>query len=378
MGYKTLCFGFSCILFAYFLYLPIPENVEEPWKVKYVDTLIKAASLAALLGDQLSLDENVTVIDTDFSNIPVRLHVPKRKSERKRPAIIFIHGGIFVFGSCTHDNMNRLISNKIGAVVLGIEYRLAPKYLFPAALEDCVSATKFFLQEKILAKYRVDPSRICIMGESSGGALAATVTQLLRSDPEFKNRIKAQALIYPGLQLVDTFLPSHREYPHGPILHREMMFKLASLYVTEDSSMIQALLRNEHMPEESRHLFKFVNWSNFLPEKYKKNYVYTEPVLGKVNASYPVLMDSRLFPLLANDSQLQSLPLTYILTCEHDLLRDDSFIYIARLRNVGVQVFHDHMEEGIHGALSFTMGAVALNLGFKIRDRYIHWLEENL
>lgn len=156
------------------------------------------------------------------------------------------------------------------------------------------------------------------------------------------------------------------------------MFKLASLYVTEDSSMIQALLRNEHMPEESRHLFKFVNWSNFLPEKYKKNYVYTEPVLGKVNASYPVLMDSRLFPLLANDSQLQSLPLTYILTCEHDLLRDDSFIYIARLRNVGVQVFHDHMEEGIHGALSFTMGAVALNLGFKIRDRYIHWLEENL
>ena len=98
--------------------------------------------------------------------------------------------------------------------------------------------------------------------------------------------------------MIDTFLPSHREYGHGPILHREMMLRVASLYVTKDSSLTQALLRNEHMPEGSRHLFKFVNWSDFLPEKYKKNHVYTEPVLGKLNASYPALMDSRLFPLL--------------------------------------------------------------------------------
>ncbi|EDL35362.1 mCG132333, partial [Mus musculus] len=282
-------------------------------------------------------DENVTVIDREFNNIPVRLYLPKRKLERKRPAVIFIHGGIFVFGSCT-------------------------------ALEDCVHVIKFFLQDKVLAKYRVDPSRICIMGDSSGGTLAATVTQLLRNDPEFKNRIKAQALLYPGLQMIDTFLPSHREYGHGPILHREMMLRVASLYVTKDSSLTQALLRNEHMPEGSRHLFKFVNWSDFLPEKYKKNHVYTEPVLGKLNASYPALMDSRLFPLLVNDSQLQNLPLTYIFTCEHDLLRDDSFIYITRLRNVGVRVIHEHMEEGVHGAISFTTGTLALHLGFKIRD----------
>uniref|UniRef100_A0A8C6N2N1 Alpha/beta hydrolase fold-3 domain-containing protein n=1 Tax=Mus spicilegus TaxID=10103 RepID=A0A8C6N2N1_MUSSI len=277
-----------------------------------------------------------------------------------------------------YDNLNRLTSNKLGAVVVGIDYRLAPQYQFPAALEDCVHVIKFFLQDKVLAKYRVDPSRICIMGDSSGGTLAATVTQLLRNDPEFKNRIKAQALLYPGLQMIDTFLPSHREYGQGPILHREMMLRVASLYVTKDSSLTQALLRNEHMPEGSRHLFKFVNWSDFLPEKYKKNHVYTEPVLGKLNASYPALMDSRLFPLLVNDSQLQNLPLTYIFTCEHDLLRDDSFIYITRLRNVGVRVIHEHMEEGVHGAISFTTGTLALHLGFKIRDRYIHWLEENL
>ncbi|GAB1287560.1 AADACL2 family member 3 [Apodemus speciosus] len=57
-------------------------------------------------------------------------------------------------------------------------YRLAPQHLFPAALEDCIFVIKFFLQDKVLAKYGVDPTRICISGDSSGGTLAATVTQL--------------------------------------------------------------------------------------------------------------------------------------------------------------------------------------------------------
>nr|XP_034357196.1 arylacetamide deacetylase-like 2 [Arvicanthis niloticus] len=401
MGYKTLCFGFFCILFAYCLYSPVPENVEEPWKVRFIDGIIKITAFVATISENIGLltyvdllaifstvhftkpvsDENITVIDTNFSDIPVRLYLPKRKSERKRPAVIFIHGGAFVLGSykmSAYDDLNRRTANKLDAVVVGIDYRLAPKHLFPAALEDCVHVTKFFLQENILAKYRVDPSRICIMGDSSGGTLAATVTQLLQNDPNFKDKIKAQALMYPGLQSLDTLLPSHQEYQRGPILTREMIIKLACLYLTEDKVLPQAVLRNEHMPTESRHLFKFVNWSHFLPEKYKKNHVYTEPVLGKLNVSYPVLVDSRLSPLIVNDSQLQSLPLTYIVTCEHDLLRDDSLIYISRLRNVGVKVTHEHIEKGVHGALSFATAPVFLTLGVKIREKYINWLEENL
>lgn len=173
-------------------------------------------------------------------------------------------------------------------------------------------------------------------------------------------------------------MPSHREYKHGPFLTRKVAIRLTCLYLSEDKELPKTILRNAHVPQESRHLFKFVNWSDFLPEKYKKNYVYTEPVLGKLNASYPVLVDSRLCPLLVNDTQLQSLPLTYIVTCEHDLLRDDSLIYVSRLRNVGVKVTHEHIEKGIHGALSFTRAPVFLNLGLKIRDKYINWLEENL
>lgn len=46
-------------------------------------------------------DENITVIDTNFRDIPVRLYLPKKKSKRQRPAIFFLHGGVFVFGSCS-------------------------------------------------------------------------------------------------------------------------------------------------------------------------------------------------------------------------------------------------------------------------------------
>ncbi|XP_008843059.1 arylacetamide deacetylase-like 2 [Nannospalax galili] len=401
MEYKILLPGLCCILFAYYVYTPIPENVEEYWKVAILDAAMKTSSLTATLFENVGLikyrdffsllvntlltkavsDENITVIDTDISDIPVRLYLPKKKSERRRPAVIYIHGGAFVVGSTKlmpYDFLNRWTANKLDAVVLGIDYRLAPQHQFPAAIDDCVSVVKIFLQDKILAKYGVDPTRICISGDSSGGTLVAILTQMLQDDPEFKDKIKAQALIYPGLQFIDTLTPSYREYEHGPFLSKEVAINLASLYLTKDKELRRAALRNEHMPQDSRHLFKFVNWSVFLPEKYKKNHVYTEPILGKLNSSYPKFPHNRISPLLASDSQLQNLPLTYVLTCEHDILRDDGLIYVKRLRNAGVPVTHDHIEEGIHGALSFTTAPLFLNLGLRIRDKYISWLEKNL
>ncbi|XP_034357178.1 arylacetamide deacetylase-like 2 [Arvicanthis niloticus] len=401
MTNKTLCFAFFFMFFAYLNYVPIPGNIEEPWKVRIVDAGMKISSLMAILLENMGLmkfeeffvmlmgvqdtrpvsDENITVIDTDFGDIPVRLYLPKRKSERQRPGIIHIHGGAYVLGSfksLSYDSMNRKTANKLDAVVIAPDYRLAPQHLFPAAIEDCIFVIKFFLQEKVLEKYGVDPTRICISGDSSGGALAAAATQLLKDDPEYKNKIKAQTLIYPKLQTIDTLTPSYREYEHGPFLSRKVAITLACLYLSEDKELSKTVLRNAHVPQESQHLFKFVNWSDLLPEKYKKNHIYTEPVFGNLNASHPGLMDSRVSPLLVNDSQLQKLPLTYILTCEHDILRDDGLIYVTRLRNVGVPITHDHIEDGIHGAMLFSTAPLHLQLGLRLIDKYITWLKENL
>ncbi|XP_017202336.3 arylacetamide deacetylase-like 2 [Oryctolagus cuniculus] len=401
MGLKTLCLGMFCVIFVSHIYTPLPANIEESWKVMVLDTIAKTCTFMAICFENIGImryeefismifhldytepqsDEYVTVTDTTFVDIPVRLYVPKRKSETPRRAVIYIHGGAFCFGSFKQtalDFLNRWTAKTLDAVVVGVDYRLAPQHHFPAQFEDCLTVVKYFLQDKILTKYRVDPTRICISGDSSGGALTAAVTQKVQNDPEIEHKIKAHALLYPALQAIDSYLPSHRENEHGVILTREMAIKLVSLYFTRDQTLPEAMRRNQYMPLESRHLFKFVNWSTLLPANYKKDYIYTEPILGRASFSLPALMDDRASPLLANDSQLQKLPLTYILTCQHDLIRDDGLMYVSRLRNVGVQVAHDHMENGFHGALSYMTSPFYLHLGRRIRDKYIDWLDKNL
>ncbi|KAM6159631.1 arylacetamide deacetylase-like 2 [Erethizon dorsatum] len=401
MGFKTLCLGMLCVFFLSHIYTPIPDNIEESWKVMALDTIAKTFTFMGICLENIGImryeefisiifrmdytqplsDEYITVIDTDFVHIPVRLYLPRRQSETLRRAVIYMHGGAFCFGSCKQtafDFLNRWTANKLDAVVVGVDYRLAPQHHFPAQLEDGITAVKFFLQDKILSKYGVDPSRVCISGDSSGGTLAAAVTQQVQNDPEIKNKIKIQALLYPGLQLIDTYVPSHRENEHGIVLTRDITIKLVSLYFTKDEALRQAMRKNQHMPLESRHLFKFVNWSTLLPEKFRKDHVYTEPILGRSTYSFPALMDYRASPLLANDSQLQNLPLTYILTCQYDILRDDGLMYISRLRNVGVQVAHEHIEDGIHGALSYMTAPFYLHVGLRIKDMYTNWLDKNL
>uniref|UniRef100_A0A4X1STK4 Alpha/beta hydrolase fold-3 domain-containing protein n=1 Tax=Sus scrofa TaxID=9823 RepID=A0A4X1STK4_PIG len=401
MGLKALLFGLLCVLFASHIYVPVPGNIEEYWKVMALDAIAKTCTFVALCFENIGImryeefmsmifrldytqplsDEYISVTDTAFNNIPVRLYLPKRKSETPRRAVIYIHGGAFCFGSFKQkafDFLNRWMANKLDAVVVGLDYRLAPQYRFPAQFEDSITAIKFFLQDKILEKYGVDPARICISGDSSGGTIAAAVTQQVQSDLEIKHKIKIQALLYPHLQLIDSYLPSYQENEHGIVLTRDIALKFVSLYLTKDEEFPQAMRRNQHMPLESRHLFKYVNWSTLLPKKYRKDHVYTEPILGRSSYSLPALMDIRASPLLADDSQLQNLPLTYILTCEYDILRDDGLIYVSRLQNVGVQVAHDHVEDGFHAALSFMTSPFYLNLGLRIRDMYVNWLDKNL
>ncbi|XP_007938353.1 arylacetamide deacetylase-like 2 [Orycteropus afer afer] len=401
MRFKAFCFGLFCILFALYIYTPIPDNIEERWKVMTMDAGARICVFVALFLENIGImrfeefismlytldytqplsDEHLTVTDITFIDIPVRLYLPKRKSETLRRAVIYFHGGAFCFGSfklTAYDLLNRWTSNRLDAVVVAVDYRLAPQHHFPAQLEDGMAAVKFFLQDKILRKYGVDPNRICISGDSSGATLTAAISQEVQNDPEIKRKIKAQALLYPALQAIDSYVPSHRENEHGILLTRDTCIKLVSLYFTKDEVLPQAMKRNQYMPLESKHLFKFVNWSILLPEKYRKDHVYTEPILGRTSYSLPGLMDNRASPLLAKDSQLQDLPSTYILTCQYDILRDDGLMYVTRLQNVGVQVFHDHIENGIHGALSFISPPFYLHVGFKIRDKYISWLDKNL
>ncbi|NXS61086.1 AAAD deacetylase, partial [Brachypteracias leptosomus] len=328
-------------------------------------------------------DENVTVTDTELSNVPVRLFMPRKASDGLRRGLVYFHGGGWCLGHAgmkSYDRLTRRIASGLNAVVVSVNYRLAPQHHFPAQFEDVYSVTKFFLQSHVLSQYGVDPDRVCVAGDSAGGNLAAAVAQQLLEDPEVKTKLRAQALIYPALQTLDLDLPSYRDNKHEPILTKSMMTRFWSEYFTRDPSLREAMASNSHVPPESSHLFQLVNWSSLLPEEMKKGHVYTSPVPGgsELAQKYPGFLDPRAAPLLASDARLRPLPPTYVLTCEYDVLRDDGAMYAQRLRAAGVPVTHDHAKDAFHGAMMFVSSPLELAVGHRLLNRLIEWLDENL
>ncbi|XP_008052392.1 arylacetamide deacetylase [Carlito syrichta] len=387
------------VLVAYYVYTPLPDNIEEPWRLMWLNTQLKTVAHLATFVEVLGLyhfmeffaiamsftevpptsDENVTVTETKFNNIPVRVYVPKRKSEALRRGLFYIHGGGWCLGSAAlpdYDLLSRWTADRLDAIVISTNYRLAPKYHFPTQFEDVYNALRWFLRDDVLSKYGVNPERVGISGDSAGGNLAAAVTQQLSDDPEVKIKLKLQSLIYPALQLLDVDSPSYRENSHFPALTKSLMIRFWSEYFTTDRSLEKAMLSNQHVPVESSHLFKFVNWSSLLPENFIKGHVYDNPIHGssKLAKKYPGFLDVRAAPLLADDNKLRRLPLTYVITCQYDVLRDDGLMYVTRLRNAGVQVIHNHAEDGFHGTFSFLM----FKISYRMINQYIGWLKENL
>ncbi|KAM8953883.1 arylacetamide deacetylase [Pelodytes ibericus] len=402
MAPKLLCFGLVCVVLAYYIYTPLPDNVQQKWKVMLLDAIFRTLGHVSYFGDLLGIkhymdtmmlltyleyseptsDENLAVTDTTFNNIPVRLYSPKKSSDVLKRAVIYIHGGGWCLGSAAmkpYDVLARQTAQQLDAFIVSINYRLAPKFHFPIQFDDVYAVVKYFLQESILRKYSVDASRVAVAGDSAGGNLAAAITQQMLHDPEVKVKLKIQALIYPVLQNLDLKTPSYQENANMPILSRYLMVRFWSEYYTTDKALCEAMLANKHIPRDKADLFKFVNWSTLLPESLRKNHVYS-PEYGdsKFIKKYPAILDIRASPLLAEDEKLKGLPLTYIITCMYDVLRDDGVMYASRLKNAGVQVVHDHYDTTFHGILMLNTWPLDFELAHHISKRYMNWLNENL
>ncbi len=124
--------------------------------------------------------------------LPVRVYTPK--AEGKRPVLVFFHGGGWIFGDLdTHDAMCRIVADGAGAVVVAVDYRLAPEHKFPAGLEDCLAATRWVAENA--AGIGGDGARIAVGGDSAGGNLAAVVAQQLRDGGP---KLAFQWLVYPA------------------------------------------------------------------------------------------------------------------------------------------------------------------------------------
>ncbi|XP_040284178.1 neutral cholesterol ester hydrolase 1 [Bufo bufo] len=395
-------------LTAYYVYTPLPSTLAEPWKLMLLDATFRLAQDLCNFAHYVGLGHHLRVLnfvsgyfdkldpasspqlqvtDTVFDGVEVRIFEPKKKLPGSlQRSVIYVHGGGWALGSAkarSYDSLCRRIAEDVNAVVVSIEYRLVPNVHFPEQINDVYAATKYFTQPEVLAKYSVDPERIAISGDSAGGNLVAAVCQQFTEDKTLTTKLKLQALIYPVLQMLDFNTPSYQQNMNMPIVSRYVMIKFWLDYLNGSHSFAHAIMVNNHTSldvSEAVALRQLLKWDALLPSSFKKNY---KPLIQNTGNPHivqevPALFDTRASPLIAQKETLQKLPKTYILTCEHDVLRDDGTLYAKRLEEAGVDVTHDHYEDGFHGCMIFATWPTYFTAGARTRDGYVKWLKENL
>jgi acetyl esterase/lipase len=132
--------------------------------------------------------------DVDLARLPsgisVRLHRPPHP-DSAGGALLWIHGGGYVIGSAAQDDRRcRRFADRLGVPVAAVDYRLAPKHPYPAALEDCYEALAWLTRLP-----GVDPTRVAIGGASAGGGLTAALALLARDRGELAPVF--QLMVYP-------------------------------------------------------------------------------------------------------------------------------------------------------------------------------------
>ncbi|XP_062873076.1 neutral cholesterol ester hydrolase 1a [Trichomycterus rosablanca] len=424
---KLLCGVTLVLAVAYYIYIPLPAGVGEPWKLMLVGATFRTVTNLADVTHSVGLThhihtinlvissfewmvppdyEEVRTLDTEFSGVHVRVYQPEAtQSGSLRRGVVFIHGGGWALGTPklgSYDLLCKKMAAKLDAVVVTVDYRMAPDVRFPVQYEECVRASRYFLQREVLAQFSVDPGRVAVCGDSAGGNLAAAVAQRINQDrtggvmddTTDKNNIsglkndsgvkfKLQVLIYPVLQALDFNTASYQQNQGIPILYRPLMAHYWLEYLGADPDLIHTVLLNNHTAlDQTRvepHRAK-LDWTVMIPERVRKHYRRVFPGTGSpsVLEKVPALLDVRAAPLLAEQKALRALPRAYIMTCEHDVLRDDGMMYARRLELAGVSVTHRHYEDGFHGCISFAFWPAYFSVGIRAIDDYIAWLHANL
>ncbi|CAH7443728.1 arylacetamide deacetylase-like 4 [Phodopus roborovskii] len=282
-------------------------------------------------------DPNVLVTDMHFGTIPVRLLKPKEVSSQPRR-------------DCYHS-LGSLLASETDSVVLMVGYRKLPHYHHPVLTNDCQNASIYFL--KNLESFGVDPSRVVLCGESIGGWAAPTVMKTLVSNPSLP-RIKAQILIYPLVNFINFQLPSHQQNKNVPFLTRDMLFMCLCKHLAIDISWKDTMLAGAVIPLDKWKKYRKWLSSDNIPKRFWSQDPQPE-IIGPFNeAAYletKHTWSTEISPLLADDKIIARFPETFLVSCEHDILRDDVLLYKKRLEEQEVPVSWYHVEDGFHGCL---------------------------
>jgi acetyl esterase len=228
--------------------------------------------------------------------IPARVYDAAATALPARPVLAYFHGGGWVQGDLeTHHGLCARLAQSSGAIVVAVDYRLAPEHKFPAAVDDCVAAYRWLRSRA--ADFGGDFTRVGVAGDSAGGNLAAVVSQLA---PRAALPVPTcQVLIYPAVDFrLDT--ESHRELADGHVIPRDRVLWYMEQYLAAGADRD----------------------------------------------------DPRASPLRAED--LAGQPPTLIVTAGFDPLRDEGHAYAERLRAAHVDVVDREYPGQIHAFVSLT------------------------
>jgi acetyl esterase len=237
-------------------------------------------------------------VSVDGGRIGVRVYRPT--TAEPLPVLVYAHGGGFVFCDLdSHDGLCRSLANLIPAVVVSVDYRLAPEHRWPTAAEDVFAATRWAATHA--ADIGGDPTRIAVGGDSAGGNLAA-VTTLMARDRDLLT-ITAQLLLYPVIA-ADFDTASYRLFGRGFYNPRPALQWYWDQYVAA--------------PEDRQH-------------------PYASPLHG----------------------DLSGLPPAVVVLAGHDPLRDEGIAYARALEAAGVPTSRCAFDGGIHGFMTMPMLDIA-------------------
>lgn len=209
---------------------------------------------------------------------------------KNSPVVVYYHGGAFIL-PWTNISVNQatLLARSFNAVVVAIDYRVAPEHPFPTPNDDCYATLLWTIEN--IEKWGGNPNQLIIAGESAGATLAATI--VIKAQKEHLANIKYQLLECP-VSYIPFKTESYKKLKHG--------------YFLEESQMLYAL-------------------ESYLPNKVD----YTNPLA---------------LPFYANI--LSNLPPTYIITCEFDPIKDTGRDYAKKLQFAKVPTIHKEVKGMAH------------------------------
>lgn len=253
--------------------------------------------------------------------LPVRSFPPKQ--QRSQEVLLFFHGGGWVSGDIeSYTKTCAVLATQTGRRVFLIDYRRAPEYPFPYAVEDCYQVARELFLHSTPAQTAGD--RIILIGDSAGGNLAAAVSLMAADREEF--HVKRQILLYPS-----TYNDHSTHSPFPSITENGTEFLLTSKKISDYQDLY---IQNEE----------------------DRNSPYFAPLLS---------------------DKLANQPKTLLITAEYDPLRDEGEAYGYKLRKFGNQVSIYRIKNALHGFFSLPLRFAHVKKCYALINEFLDEVSEN-